>query len=136
MTGFSARVRKLVRTRAGGGDITLACCEACGTWLGEHGGQMQHRVSRGAGGSKDPVINGPANAALLCGTPSSGCHGDCEARHTERAKEMRRRGFWIEHGTTQEFDPRYVPVVLFGGVERWLSVDGRYLDESPLDVAA
>ena len=136
MTGFSPRVRKLVRTRAGNGDAHLACCEACGTWLGEHGGQMQHRVSRGAGGSKDPVIGSAANAALLCGTSSNGCHGDCEARHTERAKEMRRRGFWIEHGTTLEFDPRYVRVTLFGGVKRWLSEDGRYLEDAPGELAA
>jgi hypothetical protein len=49
---------------------------------------------------------------------------------------MNRRGFWIKHGVGPEFDPRFVPLILFGGVERWLSEDGRYLDESPLDVAA
>ncbi len=131
MTGFSPRVRKLVRTRAGNGYPEQACCEACGVWLGEHGGQVQHRVARGQGGCKDPVINGPANAALLCGTAFTGCHGDCEARHTPEAKEMRRRGFWIEHGTTREFDPRFVKVILLGDVEQWLSEDGRYLDEAP-----
>ena len=136
MTGFSPRVRKLVRTRAGGGDLFLACCEACGVWLGEHGGQVQHRVARGQGGCKDPVINGPANAALLCGTSLTGCHGDCEARGTVRAKEMHKRGFWIKHGVGPEFDPRFVPLVLLGDVEQWLSEGGRYLDEPPVEVAA
>ena len=137
MTGFSSRVRLLVRTRAGSGDARDAACEACGVWLGERAGQVQHRVARGAGGCKDPVINGLANAALLCGTSFTGCHGDCEARHTPEAKEMRNRGFWIEHGTTSEFDPRFVPLILFGGVERWLSeTEPRYLYEAPIEEAA
>ena len=132
MTGFSSRVRKLVRTRAGGGDIHLACCEACCIWLGEYGGQVQHRVARGMGGCSDPVINGLAGAALLCGTSYTGCHGDCEARHTPEAKKMEARGFVIRHGKGPEFDPRYVPLTLLGGVEVWLSeTEPRYLYEAP-----
>ena len=136
MSGFSPRVRKLVRIRAGNGDLFNACCEACGIVLGEHGGQVQHRVSRGSGGCKDPVINGPANAALLCGTSLTGCHGDCEARGTARSKKMLARGFWIRHGVGPEFDPRFVPLILLGDVEQWLSEDGRYLDEAPIEEAA
>ena len=135
MTGFSPRVRKLVRTRAGGGYAEQACCEACGIWLGEHGGQVQHRVARGAGGCKDPVINGPANAALMCGTSFTGCHGDAESRDPER--DMEKRGFVIRHGVGPEFDPRHVPLILFGGVEVWLSeTEARYLYEPPQEVAA
>ena len=137
MTGFSPRVRKLVRTRAGSGDLFVATCEACGIFLGERGGQVQHRVSRGRGGCKDPVINGLANAALLCGTSYTGCHGDCEARHTPEAKKMEARGFVIRHGKGPEFDPRYVPLTLLGGVEVWLSeTEPRYLYERPELVAA
>ena len=137
MTGFTPRVRKLVRTRAGGGYPEQACCEACGVWLGEHGGQMQHRVSRGMGGCSDPVINGPAGAALLCGTPLTGCHGDCEARGTVRSQKMLARGFWIRHGVGPEFDPRHVPLVLLGDVEVWLSdTEPRYLYEPPIEAAA
>ena len=137
MTGFSSRVRRLVRTRAGSGWAGDACCEACGIRLGEHGGQVQHRVARGAGGSKDPVVASAANAALLCGTAFTGCHGACEARHTPRAKEMEKRGFVIRHGKGREFDPRFVKVVLFGGVEVWLSeTEPRYLYEQPGEVAA
>jgi hypothetical protein len=135
MTGFTPRVRLLVRTRAGGGDPHDACCEACGTWLGLHGGQIQHRLSRGRGGSKDPVVRSPANAALLCGTAFTGCHGDAESRDSDRGMEA--RGFVIRHGVGPEFDPRFVPVILFGGVERWLSeAEARYLDEAPAEVAA
>ncbi len=132
MTGFSPRVRLLVRTRAGSGYAGDACCEACGVFLGEDGGQLQHRLARGHGGSRDPVVASAANAALLCGTSFTGCHGACEARHKPEAKEMLARGFWIKHGVGLEFDPRFVPVILFGGVERWLSeTEARYLEESP-----
>ena len=132
MPGFSPRVRKLVRTRAGGGYAEQACCESCGIWLGEHAGQVQHRVARGMGGSKDPVVNGLAGAALLCGTSYTGCHGDCEARHTPEAKTMEARGFVIRHGKGPEFDPRFVPLVLLGDVVVWLSeTEPRYLYEPP-----
>jgi len=137
MAGFSPRVCLLVRTRAGGGDPHDATCEACGIWLGLHGGQVQHRVARGMGGCSDPVVNGPAGAALLCGTPFTGCHGDCEARHTERAKKMARRGFVIRHGKGPDYDPRFVPLILFGGVKRWLSeTEACYLHEPPAEEAA
>ena len=134
MTGFSPRVRKLVRTRAGNGFPEQACCEACGVWLGEHGGQIQHRVARGMGGCSDPVVNGPAGAALLCGTAFTGCHGAAESRDPEYRMEA--RGFVIRHGKGPEFDPRFVPLILLGDVEVWLSEDGRYLDEAPIELAA
>ena len=135
MTGFSPRVRKLVRTRAGGGDAANACCESCGVWLGDHGGQLQHRVARGMGGCSDPVINGPAGAVLLCGTPFSGCHGLAESRNPEH--RMEDRGFVIKHGKGPDFDPRYVPLVLLGDVRVWLSeTEARYLYEPPIEVAA
>ena len=130
MTGFSPRVRRLVRARAGSGYPENACCESCGVWLGETGGERQHRVARGAGGCKDPVINGPANCALMCYP----CHRLAESRNPEvpdggpRVRHPPRLG--------REFDPRFVPLVLLGDVEVWLSEDGRYLDEAPVEVAA
>ena len=130
MTGFSPRVRELVRTRAGNGYPEQACCESCGIWLGETGGEHQHRVARGAGGCKDAVINGPTNCALMCYV----CHRRAESRKPEYRMEA--RGFVIRHGNGPEFDPRFVPLVLLGDVEQWLSEDGRYLDEAPIEVAA
>ena len=135
MTGFSSRVRLLVRTRAGSGDPFDACCEACGIRLGEHGGQLQHRLARGRGGSKDPVVRSAANAALLCGTPMTFCHGNAESRDPEHGMEA--RGFVIRHGVGPEFDPRFVPLILFGGVKRWLSEsEACYLHEQPVEEAA
>lgn len=134
MSGFTTRVRLLVRTRAGSGYAGDACCEACGIWLGEHGGQIQHRLARGSGGSKDPVTRSAANAALMCGTAQSLCHGAAESRDPEQ--RMEDRGFVIRHGKGPDFDPRNVPLILFGDVKRWLSADGRYLDDPPQDVAA
>ena len=128
MTGFSPRVRKLVRTRAGNGDLFNACCECCGIWLGEHGGQIQHIVARGMGGTSNPVLSTAANAALLCGTAQTGDHGRAERRDPE----MKDRGFWLPQGT----DPRLTPMTLLGGVVVWRSEDGRYLDEPPIEVAA
>jgi len=128
MTGFSPRVRKLVRTRAGSGDPFDACCECCGIWLGMHAGQIQHVVARGMGGTSNPVLKTAANAVLLAGTAQTGCHGRAERRDPE----MKARGFWLPQGT----DPRLMPMTLIGGVEVWRSEDGRYLYEQPEAVAA
>jgi hypothetical protein len=49
---------------------------------------------------------------------------------------MEERGFVIRHGNGPGYDPRFVPVILFGGVEVWLSEDGRYLYDAPSEVAA
>ena len=131
MSGFSPRVRRLVRTRAGGGFAGDACCESCGVWLGETGGEHQHRVARGAGGCKDAVINGPSNCALMCYV----CHRRAESRNSKY--QMEARGFVIRHGVGPEFDPRYVPLVLVGDVRVWLSeTEARYLYEAPELVAA
>jgi len=124
MTGFSARVRRLVRTRAGGGDPHDACCEATGVWLGEYGGEIQHRDARGMGGTSDPAANSVVNAVLL----SKEAHRLAESRD----KGMNERGFWLRNGQ----DPALTPVILFGDVEVWLGEDGSYLDEPPAEEAA
>jgi hypothetical protein len=132
-TGFSRKTKLKVRTRAGNGDPDMALCECCGIWLGRRHGQVQHRVGRGSGGCTDAVINGLANAALLCGTPHSGCHGKATAFDRDLAAEA--KGFWIKRGTTAEHDPRCVPIMLASGrgsgVRVWLSEDGGYLFKAP-----
>ncbi len=125
-TGFSRKVKLAVRTRAGNGDPDLAMCEACGKWLGRRHGQVHHRVNRGAGGCTDEVINGPANAALLCGTAQTDCHGRATALDPEMSADD--KGFWIGHGTTPAYDPRNIPVKLASehgsGVLVYLAADG------------
>lgn len=133
-TGFSAAVKRAVRVRAGNGDPGAACCEACAVHLGEHGGEVQHRVARGMGGSSRPVINSVVNAALLCGAAAlrTGCHGLAESRDAG----MHERGFWLR----QDEDPAQVPVILAGphglGAMRWLAADGTYSTMAPKAVAA
>lgn len=129
-TGFSAPVKLLVRQRAGAGDALDAMCESCGTWLGRSGGEVQHIVARGMGGTSLAIMNGAANGALLHGSAvlRSGCHGAAE----ERDPEMELRGFFIRGRR----DPRTVPMTLFDGREVWRSEDGLYLNEPPIGVAA
>lgn len=122
---FSKKVRLLVRKRAGRGDVFEAQAECCGAHLGEDAGEFQHRAARGAGGCKDAVINGPANCLLMC----HDCHRQAEDRDPHLG--MDEAGFWIKHGTTAEYDPRNVPVMLHGqgsGLVVYLAADGIGLD--------
>ena len=146
-SGFSRKVRLAVRKRAGGGHAEDALCEACGKRLGRYDGEVQHRASRGSGGCTDAVVNGMANAVLLCGHGAAhvrdGCHGKCENRDPHMG--MGAGGFWIKHGTTPEFDPRNVAIMLHdagGGTTVYLAADGvgehgtGYLLRPPAEVAA
>ena len=125
---FSAKVKLQIRTRAGEGDPDQAVCECCGVDLGRYGGQIQHIVARGMGGTSNPVMKTAANGALLCGTAQDGDHGLAESRDPG----MRRKGFWLPQGT----DPRMVPMILWTGRKVWRSEDGRYLTAKPREVAA
>jgi len=126
-TGFPRAVKLLARTRAGGGDPDRALCECCGKWLGRYGGEIQHRLARGIGGSRSPVVNGICNAAVLCRP----CHALAESRDPE----MKAAGWYIEHGKGPEHDPRLVPVKSRSSdgwlVAGWLTADGRRVTECP-----
>lgn len=127
--GFSRKTKLTIRTRAGDGDPDRARCEFCRKFLGRYGGQCQHIIARGMGGTTDEVRNSAANGALLCGTSVSGCHGRCE----KRDEDMEAAGFWHRGGA----DPRVLPMMLHGTREVWRSADGTYLDAMPdLAVAA
>lgn len=123
---FTLAVKHAVRRRAGRGDAAEARCEGCGRRLGARGGQVHHRAGRGSGGCRDEVIQGCANALLLCGTPFDGCHGAATAFDAHLG--MDGAGLWIRHGTTPEFDPRNVQIMLHdasgGGMPVWLAEDG------------
>ena len=135
-TGFSDAVKLQVRTRAGYGDPEKAVCEACACHLGPDGGEFQHRYARGMGGCRLAVVNGAANAALLCGSGAlrTGDHGLCERRD----RDMHGMGFWLKSGQ----DPRAEAVMLYGngegsGITVWLPEAGSgYLYQAPGEMAA
>ena len=137
---FSEATRLLVRTRAGDGWPDDASCEGCWRGLGTYGGDYQHRAARGSGGCRDGIVNGPANCLLLCRL----CHSEAEERRRDLSQDG--AGFWIEHGTGLDYDPRFVAVLLGAlgdhGITRWLAADGKgldgtgYLEHPPLGVAA
>ena len=118
---FTPKVRGLIHARSGG------FCEACGRPLPDGRGQCQHRVARGMGGSRNPLLGTAANGADLCGTPSSGCHGRCE----DRDEDMYAMGFWLWSWE----DPLAKPILRHGltdsGVKAWLTPDGRYSYQPP-----
>ena len=121
---FTPRVRLLAFTRAGGGNPHLASCECCGTFPNASSGplELQHRAARGSGGCRAAVIQSPANAAVMC----QRCHARAEAR--DRGLRDDAAGFWIRYGTTREYDPRNVPILLAGesggGLTVFLAADG------------
>jgi len=137
---FTPAVKRAVRKRAGGGWADEALCEGCWTLLGAIAGDFQHRVARGSGGCRDEVVQSAANCLLLCRP----CHREAEGRRRDLSQDG--AGFWIEHGTGLDYDPRFVAVLLGAlgdhGITRWLAADGKgldgtgYLEHPPLGVAA
>ena len=67
-----------------------------GTW------SIQHRVSRGMGGSRAPFINTPVNLLVLCGDGVRGCHGRIESER----RWAREQGYAVSHWE----NPALVPV--------------------------
>lgn len=126
-TGFSDAVKLAIRERA------QFHCEACGAYLGEKGGQCQHIVARGSGGTSDPAIDSVVNGALLCGTPQTGCHGLCEARDPR----MEAEGFWLKRGKDPAAEPFLWHAPEDGsGFRLWRTADGGYSDHAPRERAA
>ena len=125
-SGFPAKVKLAVRSRAGNGDPDQARCEACSRWLGRNGGQVHHRQNRQMGGSR--TRNGIQNASLLCGDPYCLCHGEA----TALTARMRDAGFVLNSGQ----DPAEVPIRLHGGPVVWLTVTGGYSTNPPEGASA
>lgn len=122
-TSFPPAVRIAIRKRA------QDCCEACGTELGADGGQIQHRLARKAGGRRGQMrllLRSAVNGALLCGTPETACHGQCESRD----RHMHEAGFWLKEGE----HPALVPILWHGesgGARLWLTDSAGYSEYSP-----
>ncbi len=107
--GFPESVRQTVYQRAN------YCCERCGIYA--QGGSVHHRRPRGMGGDKRAATSTAANALLLCGSGTTGCHGWVESNR----EEAYARGLLVR----RHDDPAAVPVELLYGTFL-LNVDGGY----------
>lgn len=97
-------------------------CEVCRDQLRLAGWNAHHRKPRGMGGSLAPDRHSLSNLLAVCGTGTSGCHGQIEA-HRAWAYSM---GLLVRRTD----DPAVVPVRLYVSARGWgwwyLTVDGRY----------
>lgn len=116
-TGPAAATVKVVRQR----DENR--CMSCG--VQDDSLTTQHRVARGMGGTRAAWINQPANLISLCGSGTTGCHGQVEA-HPAAARES---GMSVSRNGRR---PEHVPVLTWRG---WLLLtnDGQAIpvDEPP-----
>lgn len=71
-------------------------CQRCGLSLYGRDYSLQHRDPRGMGGSK--LRHTMANLVALCGTATTGCHGDVESFRND----AKRDGWLIPDGVTPE----------------------------------
>lgn len=110
-TGPAADVAEIVMARCNGQ------CERCGASLrGPLGFSRQHRIARGMGGTKGAWVNFPSNIAMLCGSATTGCHGEVERRR------MVDHGWWL----FRHEDPAAEPITLWDGRRVVLGDDGCY----------
>jgi hypothetical protein len=98
------------------------------------GWSIQHRRSRGAGGTRHPRENGTSNLLVVCGSGTTGCHGLIENALRAAAYQVGwlvrkcdcARPFDCEHS------PGKKPVLILRG--RWVLLDeaAHYIDvEAP-----
>lgn len=103
-----AAARVVVIERAGGK------CERCGNNAPYSPFSVHHRAPRRSGGSRDPLVNTPSNLVLLCGTGTTGCHGEIESY-----REAARESGWLLSSVTHA---ERVAVRLWDG--RWVRLTG------------
>ena len=68
------------------------------------------------GGSKNPVVSAPSNGIVLCGSGTTGCHGEIESNR----EDGRRLGFLV----ASHDDPELVPVLNWHHGTAFLSTAG------------
>ncbi|TQN30589.1 5-methylcytosine-specific restriction protein A [Haloactinospora alba] len=110
MSGPTKATRALVWERDAGR------CARCGLPITREW-SLHHRVPRGAGGSRRPELNSPANLVLLCGSATSpkGCHLAVESDR----RDAQRTGYLISK--LVNLDPAEVPLLYHGAW--WVRLD-------------
>lgn len=110
---FPEPVRQLIYERAG------RCCERCGRHA--LGGSIHHRRPRGMGGSRKAVTNSAVNGVLLCGSGTTGCHGEVEGNRLQAIADG-----WL---VPQHADPTEIPIKHVTQGVVFLDPEGMYLYE-------
>lgn len=72
------------------------CCQRCGLGIRRRDYSLQHRDPRGLGGSRKKHTL--ANLVVLCGTATTGCHGDVESFRND----AKRDGWLLPDGVVPE----------------------------------
>lgn len=101
-------------------------CMICDHMLGDRRGTdwcVQHRRPRGKGGTRWPGVNLLSNLGILCGSATTGCHGEVESRRADALDDG-----WL---VKWPGDPATISLLLHR--ERWvyLTNDGHYSDNPP-----
>lgn len=83
--GFSPRVELLILQRDGGN------CVRCGVHViymtRGIGWSIHHRRPKGRGGSSLAWVNAAANGIVLCGSGTTGCHGEVESHREDAMRD-------------------------------------------------
>jgi hypothetical protein len=128
--GSRPRAERLAGARpAGRNDIPAAVrarvlerdglrCLRCGASVAHGPRSVHHRQPRGMGGTSDPLVHRLSLLALVCGSGTTGCHGDIESW---RARS-RTLGWLISR--FEPADPQTIPIYLDSGDVVWLHDDG------------
>jgi hypothetical protein len=118
-TGPSRAVRALVAARDG---YACVCCNR--SVIGQLA-DLQHRDSRGMGGTSDPAANSPVNLLLML----RGCHERVESRLFPEDNE---KGYWLRMGQRAELEPVMYFDASGCGVSLYLEADGGLTQDAPV----